>query len=50
MDQQAKPDTSAKPDKTAEELDIGWGERPRDPDRLTEEDEHLLRELPPHWE
>lgn len=38
------------PDKTGDELDVGWGERPRDPDRLSENDERLLRERPPHWE
>lgn len=37
-------------DLTKDELDRGWGERPPDPDRLSEEDERLLRERPPHWE
>lgn len=39
----------AKPDLSAAELDRGWGERPRDPDRLSDDDERLLRERPPHW-
>ncbi|MDQ3716592.1 MAG: hypothetical protein M3381_11355 [Actinomycetota bacterium] len=38
------------PDKKIEDLDIGWGERPRDVDRLSADDERLLRERPPHWE
>ncbi len=38
------------PDKKIEELDVGWGERPRQVDRLSEDDERLLRERPPHWE
>jgi hypothetical protein len=38
------------PDKKIEELDVGWGEHPREADRLSEEDERLLRERPPHWE
>lgn len=44
------PASSPTPDKTADQLDVGWGERPRDPDRVSEEDERLLRERPPHWE
>ncbi len=35
-------------DKTAAELDLGWGERPSEP--ADEDDERLLRERPPHWE
>jgi len=49
-DRQDKPDKPDKPDMSAEELDVGWGERSREPDRLSEEDERLLRERPPHWE
>lgn len=37
-------------DKRAAELDIGWGERHREPDQPSEEDERLIRERPPHWE
>ena len=55
-DREAEPVTPSRspaakrPDKRAEELDVGWGDRPRDPDRLGEDDERLLRERPPHWE
>ncbi len=47
-----KPAAAAKrvPDKTIEDLDFGWGEHPREADRLSENDERLLRERPPHWE
>ncbi|MGI8720672.1 MAG: hypothetical protein ACR2JG_00440 [Geodermatophilaceae bacterium] len=38
------------PDKKIEELDVGWGEPPRELGRLSEDDERLLRERPPHWE
>ncbi|CAN5267920.1 hypothetical protein BH24ACT9_BH24ACT9_16300 [soil metagenome] len=38
------------PDKRRAELEIGWGERPPEPDRLSEDEERLLRERPPHWE
>lgn len=41
---------AAKPDKSAAELDVGWGERAGEPDRPSEDDERLLRERPPHWE
>ncbi|MBA3411838.1 MAG: hypothetical protein H0U15_13605 [Geodermatophilaceae bacterium] len=47
-----RPDQRAdkRPDKRAAELDVGWGERPREPSRLSEDDERLLHERPPHWE
>jgi len=48
----AAPDKPAErtPDKRRAELEIGWGERPRERDRLSEDDERLLRERPPHWD
>jgi hypothetical protein len=47
---QAVPPATHSPDKKIEELDVGWGERPVEVDRLSEDDERLLRERPPHWE
>ena len=49
---QIEPAAAARrvPDKTIEDLDVGWGERPREVDRLSADDERLLRERPPHWE
>lgn len=29
--------------RSADDADVGWGERPGD------DDEHLRREVPPHW-
>lgn len=55
-DKPKQPDTPGRRDKpekvdlSGAELDLGWGERPREPDRMSEEDERLLRERPPHWE
>jgi hypothetical protein len=33
------------PDRTADETDVGWGERPESDDR-----DRLLRDRPPHWD
>lgn len=50
-----RPETGAtrepvEPDLTADELEVGWGERPHESGRSTDSDEWLLRERPPHWE
>lgn len=49
-DAAGKPTAPREPDLTKDELDVGWGERPHEPGRLSEDDERLLRERPPHWE
>jgi len=33
------------PDRSVDETDVGWGERPQDNDR-----DRLLRDRPPHWD
>jgi len=35
---------------TGNDPGIGWGEPPRESGPLSEDDERLLRERPPHWE
>jgi hypothetical protein len=40
----APADKPALPDRSRDETDVGWGERP-DPD----DDERLTRDRPPHW-
>ncbi len=51
-DQTGEPESPAapEPDKTAAELDVGWGSFLDESDNPTDDDERLLRERPPHWE
>jgi hypothetical protein len=50
-DKQGKPDKKlgaekpALPDRSGDETDIGWGDRPE-----TGDDDRLNRDRPPHWE
>jgi prolyl-tRNA editing enzyme YbaK/EbsC (Cys-tRNA(Pro) deacylase) len=37
---------AARPSRAPDDSDLGWGERPRDPD---EEDRRYLEDRPPHW-
>jgi prolyl-tRNA editing enzyme YbaK/EbsC (Cys-tRNA(Pro) deacylase) len=41
----ASPQAS-RPDRAPDDSDVGWGERPRDPD---EDDRRYLEDRPPHW-
>ncbi|MDQ3735012.1 MAG: hypothetical protein M3400_13655 [Actinomycetota bacterium] len=51
-DQPVEPESATRrtADKSSRELDVGWGESPREFDQRSEDDERLLRERPPHWE
>lgn len=41
----ARPADAAGPEKSRDESDVGWGERP-EPD----DDERFSRDRPPHWD
>jgi prolyl-tRNA editing enzyme YbaK/EbsC (Cys-tRNA(Pro) deacylase) len=42
----AKPATVALPSRAPDDSDVGWGDRPRDPD---DDDRRYLEDRPPHW-
>jgi prolyl-tRNA editing enzyme YbaK/EbsC (Cys-tRNA(Pro) deacylase) len=42
----APPTAVARPSRAPDDSDIGWGERPRDPD---DDDRRYLEDRPPHW-
>jgi hypothetical protein len=44
-DKERRPQKPALPDRSGDETDIGWGDRP-EPD----DDERLNRDRPPHWQ
>jgi hypothetical protein len=37
---------TVRPVRAPDDSDIGWGERPADPD---DDDRHYLEDRPPHW-
>ena len=42
----ARPPSAPAPLRAPDDTDVGWGERPRDPD---DEDRRYLEDRPPHW-
>jgi hypothetical protein len=44
--QQPADDAAPRPVRAPDDSDVGWGERPSDPD---DDDRRYLEDRPPHW-